>query len=98
MASKTNTERIDDLSSLAATLTERVDNTREDVVRLEAANTRATEALSEVSTQITRLEHQVGDLRKAAELSGKRWWSLLLVLVGAVIGGMLTILAQYLQR
>jgi hypothetical protein len=96
MPDKTHGELIRELSNLVHTLNERVDHLRGDLGRVEANHTKTAEAYAGLSTQLALLEQQVGDLRKASEEGGRRWWSLLPALVGALIGGTLTVLGQLL--
>ena len=96
MPDKTQGELIRELSTLGATLTERVDNLRGDCERLEAAQARITETLSTLSTRMAILEQKLGDIRKTAEETSRRRWALLPSFVAAVIGGLLTFLGQLL--
>jgi uncharacterized small protein (DUF1192 family) len=96
MPDKTQGELIRELSTLGATLTERVDNLRGDIERLEAAQAKTTESLSALSTRMAILEQQLGGIRTTAEESGRRRWALLPPFLAAVIGGLLTFLGQLL--
>jgi hypothetical protein len=96
MPGKTQGELIRELGALGATLTERVDHLREDIGRIEAGQTRTTEALSSFSTRMAVLEQQVGDIRKMAEESSRRRWALVPPFLAAVIGSLLTLLGQFL--
>jgi len=96
MPDKTQGELIRELGTLGAALTERVDNLRGDIERLEAIHARTTETLSALLARMAVLEHQVGDIRKMAEESGRRRSALIPPFLAAVIGGLLTFLGQLL--
>jgi hypothetical protein len=89
MAGKTQGDKIDELSQAVATLTERVDTLRREVAEV-SARTR------DLTTRVALIEQQVSDMRRVAEESSRRWWAFLPALLGAVIGGILTFLGQWL--
>jgi hypothetical protein len=78
MPSKTNTEKIEEMSRLVAALTERLDNVRRD-----------TEGLAELATQVALLRQRVEDLRSGWNTWSQRWWMLVPPLVGALAGAVL---------
>jgi hypothetical protein len=96
MPDKTHGELIRELLTLGTRLTERLDNNREDIKRFEAAHARTSESVANLSTRVTVLEHQVADLRRIADEGGRRWWSLLPPLLGALFGSLVAFLSQML--
>lgn len=63
MAPPTNTENINLLRELVATLTARLDNHEQEVKGLRPEITEYGKSLSELSTKIVHVEHQNGELR-----------------------------------
>lgn len=102
MPNKTNSELIRELSNAVTTLVERERALRRAGKRRAAKINRLTESLTALSTRVALLEHPVGELRKTAEESGHRRWSLLPPLLAVIIGGIITLLGQlllsYLQK
>ncbi len=83
MARKTDGEKIDELMTVVATLTERLNSVHEE-----------TEDLPGLITRVALLEQQFNDLRNRADESSRRRWSLVPVIVGAILGGMIALAGQ----
>jgi len=76
MARKTDGEKIDELVTVVATLTERLNAVREEI-----------EALPGLITKVAVQEQQFNELRNRTEEASRRRWSLVPAIVGAVLGG-----------
>jgi hypothetical protein len=87
---KTHGEQIRELSSLVATLSERVDNARAEIDRVDAAQYRSAEALTALSTRVALLEDRLGELKRVMEEGGRRRWVVIGALVGALVGSLVT--------
>jgi hypothetical protein len=87
MARKTDGEKIDELVTVAATLAERLTAVREEI-----------EDLPDLITKVALLEQQFNDLRRQADEASHRAWSLVPAIVGAVLGGIITLVGQALIR
>jgi hypothetical protein len=85
VAGKTQGEKVDELMQAVATLTERLDNLREEVKGLD---------LTGVTTRLAVVEKQLEDFKKGKEEWGRRLWAILGPILGAVIG----VLVGYLLR
>ena len=96
MPDKTHGEQLRELWIFLSALMERVDTLVENMKRLRATQVKTKEALSTLSTRAALLEHQVGDLRKTTEESGRRLWALLPPFLAALVGSILTLLGQLL--
>lgn len=71
---KTAGDKIDELEKLVATLTERLDYTRRELID---------------SERFAVVEERLNELKKAVEETGRKGWSLLSVIVGATVGGII---------
>src|SRR5437016_5123725 len=100
----TNTDKIDDLSNRVATIGERLENVRKETKGLAelAVQTslhseridvlrKATDVLVDLSNRIAVLEQQMKDLREKTEEGSRRRWSVVQLIVGAIIGGLITL-------
>lgn len=96
MPDKTNSELIRELSNVVATLGERERALRRAGKRRDAAIDRLSESLTALSNRVAVLEQQVADVRKSMEERGRRWWSLVPSLLGAIIGAIGAFLGQLL--
>jgi septal ring factor EnvC (AmiA/AmiB activator) len=96
MADKTQGEQIRELWINVATLTERVNNVREDIARVEAAHTRTVAALAELDKRVAVIDERLGELKKAVEEANRRRFALLPPLVGGLAGGIIALLGQLL--
>lgn len=85
MARKSEGEKIDELEKLVATLTERLNELKEEVRDLD---------LPRLSQRVAVLENQVEELKKSKEEWGRRAWAIVGPIVGAIGGA----LATYLIR
>ena len=79
MSRKTDGEKIDELQILVASLVERLDNTRKEMVD------RADFAV---------VEERLNELRRNIEESTRRRWLMWPAIVGAMIGSIVTLLGQ----
>lgn len=91
---KTNTDLLRVLSTGHATLAERVDNARRELEKAEIANHARSELLASCSERLTKLEERISNQLRVVEEGGSRWWSLWPALLGALVGSMLTFLAN----
>jgi len=89
---KTNTDAIRALEIEVAVLGDRVENLRDALSRLETSHAKTVEALAGVTTRLTVLEAQFGDLKKALEESERKRWAVWI----AVIGSFLTLAVNLL--
>ena len=87
MPSKTNTDRIVELERIVATLTERTDNLKEML-----------DQVGDLRTRIALLEHQVQELRTQLQEASQRRWSLVPVVIAAILGALGMLLVQVLIR
>jgi hypothetical protein len=87
MARKTDGEKIDELVTVAAVLTERLSAVREEI-----------EDLPGLITRVALLEQQFNDLRNRAEETSRWRWSLVPAIVGAILGGIMTLAGQAVIR
>ena len=95
---KTNTERIDELSQLTATLTERIDSVRRDVEAISARGQKTDDTLNEVKRNLSVIEERLNEMKRVGEEGGRRHWAIVPSLIGAVIGSVLTFLGQLAIR
>jgi hypothetical protein len=79
MARKTNDEKIDELEKLVATLIERVDSVRKEMIDRE---------------RMAVIEERLNEFKKTVEEAGRRRWAILPSIAAAVIGSILTLLGQ----
>lgn len=75
----TNTEKIDELVKLGATLDERINNVRNEMVDRE---------------RIAVIEERLNELKRTVEESGRRQWSAYSLVMAAVVSGIVSILVQ----
>lgn len=83
MAVKTNTEKIDELSRVVATLTARLDYVKS-----------TTDKVPEIITKFAVIEDRVAELRNRADETARRKWSIVPALVGATVGALVTLISQ----
>ena len=83
MGRKTDGDKIDELEKLVATLIERVDNVRKEMIDKE---------------RLAVIEERVNELKKSVEEASRRRWSLWPPIIGGVIGAMLTFVAQLVLK
>src|SRR5260370_38323009 len=96
MAGKTQGEQIRELWVNVATLTERVNNVRGEIARVEAAHSRTVAALSELDKKVAVIDERLGELKKTVEEANRRRFALLPPLVGGLAGGIIALLGQAL--
>jgi hypothetical protein len=87
MARKSDGEKIDELEKLAATLVERVDYVRTEMIDRE---------------RFAVIEDRINELKRSVEEASRRRWSIVPSVLGGVVGFVLTPLARlalaYLKR
>jgi hypothetical protein len=91
---KTNSDKIDELSQLMATTTERLDNVRRDVDLINTKGTKNDEALSDLKKQLAVIDERLTEMRKGIDIAKSRWWALVPTLIGVITGGAITFLGQ----
>ena len=85
MAGKPLAEQVQELTKLAATLTERVDHARKDIERVDAAQSRTADALTEIHRDVAVLREQLNGLRSRVEEAASRRWGLLTLILSALL-------------
>jgi phage shock protein A len=95
MAATPLTDKVDELSKLAAMLTERVDTLRKQADGTAAELSRAGSEAAAMKTQVALVQQEVQELKKGREEWGRRLWMILAPLVAAVIG---SLLGYYLRK
>ena len=105
MAAKTNTEKIDELVTLLAVLSERLDAHRTEVNGIADVQTKALEVLAEMKTEIALLKKTSDDLvgwktdaKRLEEERGRKLWLLVPPIIAAILSSGLTALLSYLLR
>jgi seryl-tRNA synthetase len=91
-------DKIDDLMKLGASLKERVDNLKEQLDEVKRALKDIHDERKEVADLKTRaalFEHQLIELKKVLEESSRKRWSLVPVIVGAVVSGLISATVAY---
>jgi hypothetical protein len=96
MAGKTQGERIDELSHLAAILNERLDNVRKEVEGIHVEQDKTAEGVNELKTKLAVIDERLGELKKGLEEAGRRRWAVVPSVVGGLIGAVLAFLGQLL--
>src|SRR3954464_3072495 len=91
---KTQGEKVDELSQLTATITERLDSVRRDVETVNARGQKSEDALNEVRRNLAVIEERLNEMKRAIEEGGRRRWSIVPSLIGVIIGGVITFLTQ----
>ncbi len=81
MARKTDGEKIDELEKLVSTLTERMDNVRQEKAE---------------KIQLAVIEERLNELKRTLEEADRRKWSIWPTIIGAAIGAILGFLGQLL--
>lgn len=79
MARKTNGEKIDELEKLVSTLTERMDNVRQEKAE---------------KVQLAVIEERLNELKRTIEEASRRHWLLWPSIIGAGIGAVLGFIGQ----
>jgi predicted nucleic acid-binding Zn-ribbon protein len=91
-------ERLEELSRLMATLTERLDNLRRDVETVTGRGHKAEEAGNAIAKTVAVIEERLNEMKKSVEEGGRRRWALLPPLLGGSVGATLALLGQLLVR
>jgi predicted nuclease with TOPRIM domain len=86
----TNTEKIDALTRVADQLLARVDKLDDEVewYSEQVETLRQTDGL--LRERLAVVEREVETLKKSGDEWGRRWWGLFLLVLGAVVGGLVT--------
>jgi predicted nucleic acid-binding Zn-ribbon protein len=95
---KTNTDAIRDLEKLAATLQERLDNTREDVRRNRDEIGQFNLAQTEATGRLRLLEEKLLNLRQGVEEADRRRFQFLLLFIGSLITLAINVLLTLTRR
>jgi len=88
------TERINELAQATATLFERLDNVRSEMVVHGSRLDRNQDSLHELKRTVAVIEERLTEMKKRVEEDSRRRSALIPSLVGAVIGGVLSFLGQ----
>jgi hypothetical protein len=91
---KTHGDRIDELSQLTATITERLDSVRRDVETINGRGQKTDESLNDVRRNLAVIEEPLNEMKRSIEEGGRRRWSIIPSLIGALIGGAITFFIQ----
>ena len=81
----TNSETIRELERNAATLTERIDHVRSDIVRLDVAQAKTSDSLAPLETRLSVLEERVQELKRRGEEYDRKRWMIAAALLGSVM-------------
>jgi len=92
------TERINGLSELTATLTERLDGVRREVDAINGKIQKIEDGLHSVKPNLAVIEERLSELKKGVEEAGRRRWAIVPALVGAIIGGLISFGMQVVLR
>ncbi len=95
MARKTDGEKIDDLISQMQTVNERVDNLARDIVKHDANDEKLQDLMSALTVQVALIKQNVEEMKKSQDESGKKRWSLLPPVLGALISSLLAAAIAY---
>ncbi len=87
MVRKTDGEKIDELVTLVATLTERVN-----------ALHRVVEPMQELITRVAVVEQQSSDFQNRIAKAADRGWSLVPTVIGAILGGAIALTGQIIIK
>jgi septal ring factor EnvC (AmiA/AmiB activator) len=93
----TNSEEIRKLANTVATLEERLDNTRAELKRVDAERSKSADILIEFGRKQAVLEENVKELKKVAEESGRRRFTLLMAAIGCLLTLAANIILTYLR-
>jgi len=88
------TERINELAQATATLFERLDNVRREMVVYGSRFDRNEDSIHELKRTVAVIEERLAEMKKGVEEAGRRRSALIPSLVGAIIGGLLSFLGQ----
>jgi uncharacterized coiled-coil DUF342 family protein len=91
-------DKVDELTKLAAILTERLDHLRKEVEGIHAEQDETTRALSELKTRFAVVDERLTELKKGLEESARRRWAILPSVVGGIIGAVLGFLGHLAIR
>ena|SRR5438552_3779564 len=95
---KSQGDKIDELSQLTATLTERLDSVRRDIETVNVRGQRLDDSFQEVRRNLAVIDERLSEMKRGLEESDRRRWSIVPSLIGALIGGGLTFLGQLVIR
>lgn len=103
MARRTNTDSIRELEIAVANFNVRIDNSRVDIARLEgdigAANAdyrQVSETITEIRTRLAVVEQRFEDLKQTVEQREQKRWAVVLIVISALAGGVVSVLLQKL--
>jgi uncharacterized small protein (DUF1192 family) len=89
MARKTDGEKVDELVATVTTLIERVGHLREELHRLEAIVLPFRQDLEAAKSQLLIHSREIDESKKSRDEWGRRWWSLFVPVVTAIVGGVI---------
>lgn len=98
MPAKANTDLIRELSQNDAVHAARLDQLWRDRGRLEAVQTKATDAAHELSTRVRLLEEKLADLKKALEEAERKRWALTMMVIGTFLTLLVNIALTSLRK
>jgi hypothetical protein len=82
----TQTEKaIQELGLTIATLQERLDNARAEIIRGDSERSKTTASLNEITLKFVVIEENVKELKKIAEEKDRRRWTVVLAAVGCLL-------------
>jgi predicted nucleic acid-binding Zn-ribbon protein len=95
MSRKTDGEKIYELTITVAALTERLNALRAQVKKILTKQDKFAEEATEVKTSVVLLQQQFTDFKNRQEEVGKKRWSLLPPIGGALVNAVLAALIAY---
>lgn len=90
----TNTEKIDELTKLVAVLDERMNVTRKELQSVVDERKLNDGKFLEHEKKVILIEERVAELKKASEEWSKRRWSLIPIIISAILGAGFMLLIQ----
>ena len=94
----TNSEAIRDLSDAVSTLKERLNYTRDEMVRIETVQARLSETVIATDKKLAVIQEQIKQIREIMEEKDRRRWSVLLAFLGSLLTLVVNIALLFIQE